>query len=124
MCKLLTLVCFVLSILVSDVIAYIGQDGRVLVFDEINMVPMTICDDRWNDKSATVMCRQSGMGDTGVAITMLRDYIYYSKEMSFSCTGTESDINDCLKFDEPCSSKLDAVADCYYTSKGNFALVF
>lgn len=93
--------------------ANIAPDGRVLIVDDISGNWSTICDDGWNDQSATVLCRHTGMGDKGIASTASRDYTYSSKEVSISCYGTEANINECSYYESSCFYIRDAVAECF-----------
>ena len=77
-----------------------------------------ICDDKWNEKVAQVICRQLGFGLKTKAIPT-RGCAFKTKMRSRSittndvvCTGNEGKLNDCWASRRQCDSKREAGVAC------------
>ena len=78
----------------------------------------TVCDDRWDDRDARVVCRQLGYsGNVGVAWSVATlgqgsGPIYLS---DFGCSGNEARLTDCSNDgwgDHDCDHTKDAGVNC------------
>lgn len=101
----------------------IGDGGRVLFFNTYSGNWSTICDDYWNDVTATVVCKHMGMGNKGIATSRQRDYNYHSSGFSINCIGFEADINECSHYENSyCYAGVDIAVECMsnFTDKSNF----
>ena len=82
-----------------------GSRGEVETFNKTDQRWRPLCDDGWNLKSATVVCRQLNLGPPisiySHASTVIPYYYYYygySDEygiVNLICNGTESSITEC-----------------------------
>ena len=70
-------------------------DGRVLATSGNSSDVGTICMNGWDDTDASVVCRHLGLGHSGSAIYLPRDYVYNRKSYGVHCLGYESDLFDC-----------------------------
>ena len=84
-----------------------GTQGEVEAYDKVNRQWRPLCDDGWNLRSASVVCRQLNLGPPvsiySHASNVYRDHYYYyglarSTEYGIEmlvCEGTESSIVEC-----------------------------
>ena len=83
-----------------------GIQGEVEAYDKINRQWRPLCDDGWNLRSASVVCRQLNLGPPvsiySHASTVYPDRYYYGLARSTEygierliCEGTESSIVEC-----------------------------
>ena len=81
----------------------------------------TVCDDRWDDIDAGVVCRQLGYGSSGTSY----NYAYFGQGSgsiwldSVTCTGNESKLASCAHLGvgvtRSCYHYEDAGVRCYGT---------
>ncbi|KAJ8040789.1 Deleted in malignant brain tumors 1 protein [Holothuria leucospilota] len=91
------------------------KEGRVEVFHDGQWG--TVCDDYWDDRDASVICRQLGLGDSGIAVCCAifgqgEDPIWLD---DVGCTGSESNIGSCRNDGwgiENCEHREDAGVRC------------
>jgi len=72
--------------------------GRVEVYIKPNNTWGTVCDDGWDDKDATVVCRQLGFGSTGNGIQRFPQSATTSVPIwldDVNCNGHESKLIEC-----------------------------
>lgn len=94
-----------------------GNNGRVLVYDYNTYNTTSVCADDWDDIDATIVCKQTGQGDTGRAMHLERDYNFTSKFGHVNCMGHESEIHDCQFSDNyGVCHYFDAAAECSYST--------
>ena len=94
------------------------REGRVEVFIKPNNTWGTVCDDRWDDRDAQVVCRQLGFGDAGSA--MLRYQPQASMRVPIwldevNCDGHEAKLIECEHNgieSHDCSHSEDAGVTC------------
>ena len=83
-----------------------GIQGEVETYDKVNRQWRPLCDDGWNLRSASVVCRQLNLGPPlsiySHASNMHLDRYYYGTARSTEygierliCEGTESNIAEC-----------------------------
>uniref|UniRef100_A0A1X7SFF9 SRCR domain-containing protein n=1 Tax=Amphimedon queenslandica TaxID=400682 RepID=A0A1X7SFF9_AMPQE len=77
----------------------------------------TVCDDSWDNIDATVVCRQLGLGSTGIAFSSA----YFGQGTGsilmdeVRCTGSESSLTSCShRTFHDCSHSEDAGVRCSY----------
>ncbi|XP_063412541.1 uncharacterized protein LOC134695221 [Mytilus trossulus] len=97
----------------------VGHDGRVLLYNAGTYNTSTVCAYHWNDQDATVVCKQTGMGDIGKATYINRDYNFSRSMFNVYCTGNETDLSECT-YDTSdsmgiCDSEQDAGVHCIDT---------
>ena len=75
-----------------------SRTGRVEIFIEPNNTWGTVCDDGWNNQSAQVVCRQLGLGTTGIPILGFLPSASSSVPIwldNVNCNGFESSLIEC-----------------------------
>ena len=95
----------------------INNEGRVEVFR--SGAWQTVCDNGWDLNEADVACRQLGYE---YAIRVLPRAAFGEGtggqwEATFSCTGSESRLEDCLTFSSSCSHSEDVGVICSTSSE-------
>ena len=92
------------------------NEGRVEVY--YNRQWGTVCDDGWDDTDAGVVCRQLGLGSSGMAIG-LADFGQGSGPIwldSVTCTGNELTLANCghlgVNVTRSCAHNEDAGVRC------------
>ena len=112
---------FYKSIEQSDV--YLDPDGRVMLHNPYTMMTSTLCSENWDDEDASVICRQTGMGEYGVATTLSRRWEYNRGLFDVQCTGSEKSIFGCTyartDYHLTCDYEDDAGVNCTGSSTGN-----
>ncbi|XP_060078164.1 deleted in malignant brain tumors 1 protein-like [Ylistrum balloti] len=97
----------------------VEPDGRVLITGNSLSIFGTICGDGWSDESASVVCRNAGLSNTGTAIMLPPSSVYRTMSvLHLACTGKEADCNQCHKEDfiigiSVCPSNMEAGVDCF-----------
>ncbi|XP_052087938.1 scavenger receptor cysteine-rich type 1 protein M130-like [Mytilus californianus] len=98
----------------------ITSDGRVLYTE--NGTTETICSYEWDDIDAGVLCRHLGLGMSGGAKYLPRDWSYNrANAYGVFCMGNETDAFDCYVNENDttngmCYQMDDAAVDCYTSS--------
>ncbi|CAC5399086.1 unnamed protein product [Mytilus coruscus] len=98
----------------------ISSDGRVLYTE--NGITETICSYEWDDIDAGVLCRHLGLGMSGGAKYLPRDWSYNrANAYGVFCKGNETDAFDCYVNENDttngmCYQMDDAAVDCYTSS--------
>ncbi|CAC5399085.1 unnamed protein product [Mytilus coruscus] len=98
----------------------ITSDGRVLYTE--NGITETICSYEWDDIDAGVLCRHLGLGMSGGAKYLPRDWSYNrANAYGVFCMGNETDAFDCYVNENDttngmCYQMDDAAVDCYTSS--------
>ena len=88
---LLSLTCVVVPVHLSG---GNSRSGRVEMY--INGQWGTVCDDHWNASSSTVVCRQLGLGNTGVLTSYGAGPFSYPIYLDdVRCSGSEANILAC-----------------------------
>ena len=81
-----------------------GSQGEVEAYDKVNRQWRPLCDDGWNLRSASVVCRQLNLGPPvsiySHASTISHGYYGTARSTEYCiesliCEGTESNIADC-----------------------------
>ena len=108
-----------LFIVAGNTSVLVGHDGRVLLYNAETYNTSTVCAYNWNDQDATVVCKQTGMGDIGKATHINRDYNFSRSMFNVYCTGNETDLSECT-YDTSdsmrmCDSEQDAGVHCIDT---------
>ncbi|KAJ8030427.1 Neurotrypsin [Holothuria leucospilota] len=94
-----------------------GNEGRVEIFHD--GVWGTVCDDLWDDRDASVVCRQLGFGDSGDALR----YAHFGSGVgpiwldNVGCTGSENRLEECRSPGwgiHNCGHSEDAGVRCEY----------
>lgn len=102
---------------VGSFIINIGSNGRIFTYNISTGVASTICSYNWNDQDASVICKQTGLGDNGRATYPARDYTYERSMFYVQCTGTENQITECFYETSDstgmCESAQDAGVACF-----------
>ncbi|XP_076094042.1 scavenger receptor cysteine-rich type 1 protein M160-like [Mytilus galloprovincialis] len=105
----------------------IGSNGRIFTYNISTGVASTICSYNWNDQDASVICKQTGMGDNGRATHPARDYTYERSMFYVQCTGTENQITECFYETSDstgmCESAQDAGVECFSNVAGNTSVL-
>ena len=70
-------------------------DGRVLLQNKNTGVISTVCSNNWGNEEATVICKQLGLGDSGIAFEVSRNWEYSRGLFDVKCTGSEDRLTDC-----------------------------
>ncbi|VDI15414.1 Hypothetical predicted protein [Mytilus galloprovincialis] len=104
----------------------VGHDGRVLLYNAETYNTSTVCAYNWNDQDATVVCKQTGMGDIGKATHINRDYNFSRSMFNVYCTGYETDLSECT-YDTSdsmrmCDYEQDAGVHCIDTDQTQLVL--
>ena len=94
------------------------REGRVEVFIEPNNTWGTVCDDRWDNRDAQVVCRQLGFGDAGSAMMQYQPQASVSVPIwldEVNCDGHEAKLIECDHNgieSHDCSHSEDAGVTC------------
>ncbi|XP_052106030.1 deleted in malignant brain tumors 1 protein-like [Mytilus californianus] len=110
----------------GNISVFVGSDGRVLLYNAYTYNTSSICSYNWNDQDATVVCKQTGMGDIGKATYIDRDYNFSRSMFNVYCTGNETDLSECT-YDTSdsvgmCDYVQDAGVHCIDTVAGNISV--
>ena len=74
------------------------RNGRVEIYIEPNSTWGIVCDDRWDDVDARVVCRQLGFGNSGTAILRYPSPVSFNTPIwldEVNCNGFEQRLIDC-----------------------------
>ena len=91
-------------------------DGRVIHIENGTM--QTLCSFDWDDIDASVMCRHVGLGMSGVAFSLPRDWAYPRADAyGVYCLGNETNAFDCQVNENDttngmCDGMNDAAVKC------------
>ena len=98
----------------------VANEGRVEVFRSGQW--QTVCDDGWDLNDADVACRQLGYGYAiGAVINALFGQGTGGQwEVYFSCTGSESGLENCTTSLRSCSHMEDAGVICSNSSLNTY----
>ena len=100
-------VCIFVLLLLVRLVGSSGTEGEVEAYDKVNREWRPLCDDGWNLRSASVVCRQLNLGPpvsiySHASNVHLDRYYYFGTATSTEygierliCEGTESNIADC-----------------------------
>ncbi|KAJ8305845.1 hypothetical protein KUTeg_016390 [Tegillarca granosa] len=78
---------------------FLGDQNRILVFDQSTNQVGTICANGWDNNDAMVFCRYMGFPNGGIATYTHRNYNYTRIAYNVRCLGNETNIKDCSKDD-------------------------
>ncbi|CAC5399526.1 DMBT1 [Mytilus coruscus] len=105
----------------------IGSNGRIFTYNSSTGVSSTICSYNWNDQDASVIWKQTGMGDNGRTTYPARDYTYERSMFYVQCAGTENQITECLYETSDsigiCESAQDAGVECFSNVTGDTSVL-
>lgn len=84
------------SVFYTTIVRLVGSDGTrgdIEIYDKVYRQWRKLCDDGWNLRAATVVCRQLNLGPPISIYTHAAGRIYGIE--SVDCVGTESNIAEC-----------------------------